>query len=116
MEYVMSFLQLAISLAYVVLGLRWVPQLRLPGWASMCGWAFFLTCALTHLDLAIHTVTATDAAFLTSFHMFVIHGAQAAFDWAFIAATLAFSIELNMTRRGRRRAPETIPVDRITAD
>ena len=95
----MATLQAAIAAAYVVLGLRWVPQLRLPGWASLCGWAFFLTCALTHVELAVHTLTGDVAGFLTAYHMFLIHGAQAFFDWAFIFATLFFSIELRMRRR-----------------
>ncbi len=108
MTILMVALQASIAVAYVVLGARWVPRLGLPYWAAIFGWGFFLTCAATHAEMAIHTYQQpSGSGFLTSPHMLVVHGSQAFFDWAFILATIAYSIELRVRPR---RGPATPPI------
>ncbi len=108
MTILMVALQASIAVAYVVLGARWVPRLGLPYWAAIFGWGFFLTCAATHAEMAVHTYPApAGAGFLTSPHMLLVHGSQAFFDWAFILATLAYSIEV---RARPRRPASALPI------
>ena len=76
-------LNFAIALAYVTIGLRIVPSLRIPAAGKLFGALFFLTCAGTHTDLGIHSLTE-HPAFFREPHMWAIHGTQAVVDWAFI--------------------------------
>ena len=72
-----------IALAYVTIGLRIVPNLRIRPAGKVFGALFFVTCAATHTDLAIHSLTE-HPAFFREPHMWPIHGTQAVVDWAFI--------------------------------
>jgi signal transduction histidine kinase len=72
----------AIAGAYLVLGLWWVRQLRLHPLGRLAGSAFFVACAFTHIDLAIHAIEHVPTMIET--HMFWIHGAQAVVDWTFV--------------------------------
>lgn len=98
-----------IAAAYVVIGAWIIPQLRLRHWATLSGAAFFITCALTHVELAIHGLVFRPE-WMVDAHMWVVHVAQLVVDWAFIVAmapwrraapsALARKIEDFLARRG----------------
>jgi hypothetical protein len=80
----------AIALAYLVLGFYVSPRFNIVGvpWGvkvtKYAMLAFFLFCAITHLEQIIHVLAEPDAQdFLLSWHMVVTHFLQA------IAAPLA---------------------------
>lgn len=81
----MAVVNFGVAAAYVVIGAVVIPQLRLRPFAAATGVGFFLTCAGTHVELGAHALT-TRAEWLVSPHMWAIHLAQLAVDWAFIAA------------------------------
>ena len=89
----------AIALAYVTIGVRIVPSLRIRTAGKVFGALFFLTCAGTHTDLAVHSLT-DHPAFFREPHMWAIHGTQALVDWAFIYVVL-----LRPARHHRVRTP-----------
>ena len=76
-------LNAVIATAYLVLGLWWIRQLRLHVLGRVTGIAFFIACAATHVDLMLHALD--HAPLMLERHMFVVHGVQAAVDWAFVA-------------------------------
>ena len=41
-----------VSVAYVIIGLLVVPNLRFPLWVTLMAGAFFVGCALTHAHIA----------------------------------------------------------------
>ena len=89
---------LGIALAYLGIGLYVTPKFSLAGpsagsrLAKLAGLGFFVTCGMTHLELAAHasqevTAIATDAQaeWLVSWHGLLIHGVQAVAGLAFLA-------------------------------
>lgn len=112
---VMAIVNVGVAAAYVVIGAVVIPQLRLRPFARFAGIGFFLTCALTHVELAAHVVT-TRASWLVSPHMWAIHLIQLVVDWAFIVAmapwrgparsTLARRLEEFVRSDGPRLTPE----------
>ena len=75
----------AIAGAYVVIGAVIIPQLRLRRVAILLGAGFFLTCALTHVEMALHAVLE-QPSWLVAPHMWAVHVAQVVVDWGFILA------------------------------
>ena len=92
-------LNFTIALAYVTIGVRIVPSLRIPAAGRLFGALFFITCAGTHTDLGIHSLTE-QPAFFREPHMWAIHGTQAVVDWAFIYVVL-----IRPAREHRVRTP-----------
>ena len=88
---------LAIAVAYLGIGLFVAPKFDLaaPSWGSrlakLCGLAFFVTCGITHLELAAHASGEIDAAvdsqaaWLVSWHGLLVHTVQSLAGLGFLA-------------------------------
>ena len=86
---------LAISFAYLAIGVYITPKFSLAApssgsrLAKLCGLAFFVTCGITHLELALHASAAGGAAaderWLVSWHGLAIHAVQAVAGLGFLA-------------------------------
>ena len=96
---IFAALNAAIALAYVTIGVRIVPGLRIRPAGKIFGALFFLTCAGTHTDLAYHSLS-DHPAFFREPHMWAIHGTQAVVDWAFI-----YFVLVRPARHHRVRTP-----------
>lgn len=82
---VLAAVNVGIAAAYLVIGGVIIPQLRLRRWAGLFAIGFFVTCALTHFDVAFHAVTE-HTHWMIEPHMWAIHVAQLVVDWGFIIA------------------------------
>jgi len=98
-----------IATAYIVLGVWWVQQLRLHPLGKLAGSAFFVACAFTHIDLAIHS--AQHAPLMIEPHMFWIHGLQAIVDWTFVVVAWRYRglvVESEPVVRAREQRLEAV--------
>ena len=85
---------LLIAGAYVGIGLFIAPKFQVAGNANRDGarlarlaaLVFFVACALTHVELAVHSLIGevSDQSWMAQWHGFLIHGAQAVAGWAFL--------------------------------
>lgn len=79
---------LAITSGYLFIAAFIAPNFKVRLLRTRIGGAlFFLTCGLTHLEMALHAAFEPDRPFsemFTSWHMFVIHTVQAASVWSFV--------------------------------
>ncbi|HEV3001904.1 MAG TPA: SpoIIE family protein phosphatase [Solirubrobacteraceae bacterium] len=99
---VMAALNGVIASAYLVMATYLAPRFGLPAPARIAAIAFFTACGLTHVELLVHTL-ANQPAWMTSGHMFAIHGVQAAVDWGFILVAVRH-LDIRFTRRMPRAA------------
>lgn len=81
---VMTLLNAGIAVAYWTIAIYIAPRLKvIPPVARIFGVLFFIACAFTHTDLAIHAALHS-SHWLIEAHMFIIHGVQFVVDWGFI--------------------------------
>jgi hypothetical protein len=88
---------LGIAFAYLGIGLYVTPKFSMAApsrgsrLAKLCGLTFFVTCGITHLELAAHAAGEVDAAvdsqaaWLISWHGLVIHLVQGLAGLGFLA-------------------------------
>jgi hypothetical protein len=91
---------LAIAFAYLGIGLYVTPKFNLAGTshgsrlAKLAGLTFFVTCAITHLELASHatgeiiSAIETQAGWLISWHGIITHAVQAIAGLSFLALAM----------------------------
>ena len=87
-EIVFAVANLGIFFGYCFTALVVVPAMQLRYLQTQVGGVlFFITCGLTHLELAAHSYTkrGLDAAELFSWHMLTIHVVQVVAVWLFIS-------------------------------
>lgn len=80
---------LAIASGYIYAASAVVPQMKARRWQTKVGGIlFFLTCGLTHLELALHAAaeTAGGLSDFESWHMIAIHLVQACAVWLFLTS------------------------------
>lgn len=79
---------IGIVLGYLFLALYVVPKATVKlRRTKFGGIGFFVTCAMTHFDQALHTWINPDEAYrhiASEWHMLLIHGAQVVFVWLFV--------------------------------
>jgi anti-sigma regulatory factor (Ser/Thr protein kinase)/PAS domain-containing protein len=99
---VMAVLNGLIAAAYYTIGGYLAPRFALPKLGRYAAVAFFVTCGLTHTELAVHGLQYRPA-WLVSTHMFFIHGAQAVLDWGFIVVAVRY-LDIDFARKPSRAA------------
>ena len=86
-------MNLIIAAAYAAIGIWITPKFQLGpiSWgtriARLSGLIFFLTCALTHVEMALH---ATDTSWQTEWHGLSLHVVQAIAGWTFLIAAVKY--------------------------
>lgn len=84
MRYLFAIINLGIFCGYVFLSAFIAPKLKVEYLITKIGGAlFFLTCGLTHLELAAHSWSNTPFD-LTSWHMLAVHVPQLLSVWLFV--------------------------------
>lgn len=80
------FSNLLVALAYFYVGYVLMPILPVRKITMVMGIAFFMLCAMTHLDTVYHTIWEPETTYgqaSDDLHMLLIHGPQGLTAWAF---------------------------------
>ena len=103
-EAAMVAANVGIFLGYVFVAAVVMPAMPVRLLVTKIGGAlFFITCGLTHLELAIHSLREPPAASLVSWHMLVIHSVQVVAVWLFIAGLYQEFVKPHLTLKKARK-------------
>ena len=78
---------LVIVLGYIFMAFAVVPYMQISTSTKVWGSLFFFFCALTHIELAVHSYTQESLGFpdkSIDLHMHLIHFVQALSVWGFV--------------------------------
>lgn len=87
-QFIYALANVGIFLGYAYIAGRVIPLLPLRKVTQWAGYVFFLTCALTHLEHAIHTYLYQDEIMWQTLHSQVIHLVQVVAVWVFAVGFL----------------------------
>lgn len=79
-QWFFTFNNFVIVVGYVFVGVAVIPYMEIRPWTKFWGSIFFLTCGLTHLELAFHSYLKEELGFSDggiAAHMQVVHAVQA---------------------------------------
>lgn len=82
-----ALLNLVIVFGYLFVAFFVMPYMDIRKWTKIWGALFFLTCALTHIELATHAYLNEPFGFLAGhvdWHMWLVHIPQAFSVWGFV--------------------------------
>lgn len=108
-QFIYAFENIGIFLGYIFIARRVIPLLPLRKMTRWGAYMFFATCALTHLEHAIHTYVYQDEIMWQTLHSQVIHFIQVIAVWVFAVGFLR-DVKIMMKGReirdrGRRETP-----------
>lgn len=107
-EVVFGVSNIGIFLGYVFVGLIVVPHfpVRLAQ-TKIGGFFFFMSCGLTHLELAIHAFLrgGLDYPSMLSWHMLTIHAVQVLSVWVFVWGLYQEFVKPHLPHRGQEVRP-----------